>query len=182
MNAVTLRLSSEPAMGSIELSESVPGPAIVSIPVSQSDMRAQSMTLDWTRSLYSGRWKWLAVADTEAGKLVSDVGEFEVPTDIVLEGVLNYPNPFKDRTKLRYKLSSAADSVTISIYSASGRLVRKLSGPTAAATGTVEYHDVEWDGRDEAGHAVVNGPYIAKVVAESAGIRREVRVKMVKLK
>ncbi|NBV82769.1 hypothetical protein EBR57_01395 [bacterium] len=181
LNSLQLRLTPITVMSVDELTASVPGASVVSIPLSTLEIQMQSKTLDWTQSLGSGSWKWALVGTTGVGGIVSDAGYFEVSPTLVLDGVINYPNPFKKNTKIRYKLNRGVDKLTISIFSVSGRLVRRIDGPTAGTSLAVEYHDVVWDGTDDDGKVVVNGVYIAKVIAESAGDRREVRTKLVKL-
>ena len=71
----------------------------------------------------------------------------------------NYPNPFNPETWIPYQLAKPAD-VSVSIYSADGKLVRILAlGHKPAGI----YHDktraVYWDGKNGQGEAVASGIY-----------------------
>lgn len=73
------------------------------------------------------------------------------------------PNPFRSSTKLRFSIQNAGD-VGISIFDASGRLVRRLDRRLAAGS-----HEVQWDGLDDAGRAVTNAVLFYEVRA--GGVR-----------
>ncbi len=82
------------------------------------------------------------------------------PGDLVLEEVINYPNPFSQSTAFTFLLNTEAE-VTIAIYTVSGRLVEKLSGIRA----TAGFNSIEWDGRDSTGEELANGVYLYKITA-----------------
>ena len=68
------------------------------------------------------------------------------------------PNPFANRTSPGYVLP-APGIVRLSIFDASGRLVRTLvDGSQAAGT-----HSTEWDGTDRNGTPVRSGAYLYKL-------------------
>ena len=71
----------------------------------------------------------------------------------------NYPNPFNPETWIPYQLAEPAD-VNISIYSADGRLVRRLD-LGHQAVGMYESHSrsAYWDGRNTQGEPVASGVY-----------------------
>ncbi|MBD3220853.1 T9SS type A sorting domain-containing protein [bacterium] len=77
------------------------------------------------------------------------------------------PNPFNPRTTLRVSVTTPGP-LEIRIHDARGRLVRRLTrGPRPAGVAVVS-----WDGRDDRGHAVPSGSYLARVRAGSrAGTR-----------
>ena len=71
------------------------------------------------------------------------------------------PNPFSDQVRLTFSLNRAA-RVSIRVYDASGRLIRKLiEGGLRAGT-----HSATWNHRDDRSNKVSNGIYFAKLVAE----------------
>ena len=76
--------------------------------------------------------------------------------DLLLQ---NYPNPFNPQTWIPYQLS--ADSpVSVSIYSASGGLVRTLSlGLQSAGFYNSRGRAAHWDGRNNNGELVASGAY-----------------------
>ena len=67
-------------------------------------------------------WKVTALATNEAA--TSEVWSFTIAPDLTLTDITNYPNPFnpnKEKTKLRYRLSTDASEVKIRIYDITGR-------------------------------------------------------------
>jgi len=69
------------------------------------------------------------------------------------------PNPFNPSTSIAFDLPNAAP-VTLTIYDASGRLVRKLlnSGPGLAGR-----NEAVWNGRDDSGRQVSSGVYLYRL-------------------
>jgi hypothetical protein len=82
-----------------------------------------------------------------------------VPTDFAVNA---YPNPFNPSTTVSYDLPVDA-AVTIVIYDAVGQEVRRLVSDQKSAG----RYKVQWDARDNLGHAVGSGVYIASVKAGS---------------
>jgi len=72
----------------------------------------------------------------------------------------NYPNPFNPSTMISYQLASESE-VELTIYNMLGQEIRKLIAQHQPA-GT---HQIQWNGRDEAGHQVGSGVYIYKLIA-----------------
>ena len=107
-------------------------------------------------------WKVTALATSEAA--TSEVWSFAIAPDLTLTDVTNYPNPFnpnREKTKLRYRLSTDASEVKIRIYDITGALVNELDGTTNGESASIwgKYNDIEWDGRNGRGDMVVNGIY-----------------------
>ncbi len=85
--------------------------------------------------------------------------EDEVPSRLVTLAQ-NAPNPFNPSTKIRYTLARDTD-VTLRVFDVRGREVRTLfRGPQIAGT-----HEVEWDGRTDAGGAAASGVYVYRLLA-----------------
>jgi hypothetical protein len=85
--------------------------------------------------------------------------EITLPSD--LQFLPNYPNPFSDQTTLEYVLPNPA-SVRLTVYDVLGRQVRVLVDEKQQAG----RHTVQWDGRDETGHRMASGVYLARLVVE----------------
>jgi len=77
-----------------------------------------------------------------------------------------FPNPARLYSRIRYKLNTAANSVTIKIYEPTGRLIRTLPGSTTAGTNTVS-----WDLTNNAGTSVACGVYLVRVTAAGTGAK-----------
>ncbi len=81
-----------------------------------------------------------------------------VPAPIAL--AQNRPNPFNPRTTITFSLAQAGPA-HIALFDVRGRRVRVLvDGPIAAGR-----HNVEWDGRDDQGHAMPSGVYLCRLQA-----------------
>jgi len=74
----------------------------------------------------------------------------------------NYPNPFNPATTIRYQLPEAA-AVQLVIYNVLGQQVRSLVSERREAG----YHQIAWDGRNDAGAQVGSGIYIYRFTANS---------------
>ncbi len=71
----------------------------------------------------------------------------------------NYPNPFNPETWIPYQLSTGSD-VCITIYDASGKVVRRLVlGYQSTGYYTSRSRAVYWDGRNDVGESVASGIY-----------------------
>ncbi|MGE4170767.1 MAG: Ig-like domain-containing protein [Candidatus Margulisiibacteriota bacterium] len=109
---------------------------------------------------------------------------FKVEPPLEIEAPINYPNPFVHSTKIRYKLTSDARSVSIRIFDLAGKLVRVLNDcPTDGTRPYHEYNDVLWDGKNGVGDEVNNGVYIYKILAvDDNGRKVDTRGKAAKLR
>ena len=95
-------------------------------------------------------------------------GETPSPHVNALELHPNRPNPFNPHTTIHYDLNAASD-VRLTIYSASGALVRVLhDGPMAQGS-----HAIMWDGHNDAGEAVGSGVYLCRLTSEGSHITRK---------
>lgn len=72
----------------------------------------------------------------------------------------NYPNPFNPATTIRYQLPEAVE-VKLVVYNVLGQQVRVLVNERREAG----YHQITWDGRNQAGAPVGSGIYIYRFQA-----------------
>ncbi|RKY88703.1 hypothetical protein DRQ11_03035 [candidate division KSB1 bacterium] len=96
---------------------------------------------------------------------------------LTLERVMNYPNPFSNRTSFTFEINQPAE-VEVKVYTLSGRLIRRLDSITAE----VGFNAIDWDGLDQDGDVIANGVYLYKIFAKSAKFRCEKIGKMIKMK
>ena len=76
-----------------------------------------------------------------------------------------FPNPFNPEVWIPYKLSQSVE-VSITIYNASGRLIRSLAlGHQPAGFYTTRKKAAYWDGKDEAGEHAASGIYFYTIQA-----------------
>ncbi len=96
-----------------------------------------------------------------------------VPEGVVPESRLalraNVPNPFATTTSVRFEIPTAAP-VDLSVYDASGRLVRTLLSSEGRSAGA---HSVSWDGRDNGGTQVASGTYFARLTVAGETVTRK---------
>ena len=79
----------------------------------------------------------------------------------------NYPNPFNPETWIPYQLSEAG-SVSLSIYDATGKLIRTLSvGYQPAGFYQSQARAVYWDGRNALGETVASGIYFYQLTTST---------------
>lgn len=133
-------------------------------------------------------YRWQIGADWTGDGQIDDYSQtsevFQVDPPLEIEAPINYPNPFKQTTKIRYKLTKDAQSVTIRIFDLAGRLVRILEDcPTNGNKPFHKYNETTWNGKNGAGDEVNNGVYIYKIIAiDETGHKVDVKGKAVKLK
>jgi len=89
---------------------------------------------------------------------------------LVLEDVLNYPNPFSTDTYFTFQFQSPNGSgdVKIKIYTVTGRLIQELEG-----IATPGFNRIYWDGRDRNGDILANGVYLYKIIIDDGDRRIE---------
>ncbi|WP_203258098.1 type IX secretion system sortase PorU [Hyunsoonleella ulvae] len=95
---------------------------------------------------------------------------FDEDQELVINNVLNYPNPFVNYTEFWFNHNSSQPlDVSIQIFTVSGKLVRTLNGQTSGgikATSSLS-KDIVWDGRDDFGEKIGKGVYIYKLTVKS---------------
>lgn len=102
--------------------------------------------------------------------------EFIVANDgkIALQRVLNYPNPFTDRTCFQFDTNIAGEDleVLVQIFTVSGRLVKTIDSFISGSDGALRLDDcIEWDGKDNYGDQLARGVYLYQVrVRTSSGL------------
>ncbi len=105
-----------------------------------------------------------------------DLVTYEIPAQTEL--LANYPNPFNPETWIPFRLAEDSN-VSVSIYGASGSLVRTIDiGFTPAAVYEGRSDAIYWDGRNDFGEQVSSGIYFYHLSAgEFSGTRKMVIVK-----
>ena len=106
--------------------------------------------------------------DTGRGSHEQHIGE-KIPFCLIQ----NSPNPFNPVTSLRFGLP-ARQQVTLSIYDVAGRRVTTLVDDTLDPG----WHDIVWDGRDDARHRVSSGVYFCRLISQgSTSVKKVVLLK-----
>ena len=100
---------------------------------------------------------------------------FDENQDLIIDNLLNYPNPFINYTEFWFNHNSSTNlDVTIQIFTISGRLVKTINGITESSAGSNFSRDFSWDGRDDFGDKVAKGVYVYKVSVRSQSLDKQV--------
>ncbi|WP_034041538.1 type IX secretion system sortase PorU [Wocania ichthyoenteri] len=102
---------------------------------------------------------------------------YDKDQELVINNVLNYPNPFVNYTEFWFNHNSSDPlDVSIQIFTVSGKLVKTLNGQTNAGTKTTSSlsRDMVWDGRDDFGDKIGKGVYIYKLTVQSNFLNKKV--------
>ncbi|MDO9391301.1 MAG: type IX secretion system sortase PorU [bacterium] len=128
-------------------------------------------------SAVAGRTTWSVAADSglhrfrftaydltgKKGVLDMNLKVSSQETSNKIDGVYNYPNPFKQSTCFTFNLYQEGD-VTIKIYTIGGRMIKTLT----QSGRSFGYNQIYWDGRDADGDLLANGVYFYKVSVKGA--------------
>ena len=80
---------------------------------------------------------------------------------VQLFNIFNFPNPFTEKTKFTFELSSNAN-VSISIYTIGGKRIKSLQTKYFEPG----FHSIDWDGKNEYGKMLSSGMYLYKIIAK----------------
>jgi hypothetical protein len=105
---------------------------------------------------------------------------FDKDEKLIINNVLNYPNPFINYTEFWFNHNSSEPlDVSIQIFTVSGKLVRTLNGQTGADGCCNEgasslSRNIVWDGRDDFGDKIGKGVYVYKLKVRSNQLNKQV--------
>ncbi|TYA58239.1 type IX secretion system sortase PorU [Formosa maritima] len=105
---------------------------------------------------------------------------FDENQQLVIENVLNYPNPFVNYTEFWFNHNSSEPlDVLVQIFTVTGKIVRTLSGQTNTGEccnngASSLSREIIWDGRDDFGDKIGKGVYIYKLTVRSATLNKTV--------
>ena len=118
-------------------------------------------------------------SDVHGNTSESEQYTFFISSDLDIQYLGNHPNPCRVETVFAYLLTDAAEKFALKIYTSSGRLIKVFDDPELASA---DYHEINWDGRDDWGDRVANGVYFIKLTAENHEKREEITGKIAKLR
>lgn len=102
---------------------------------------------------------------------------YDKDEELVINNVLNYPNPFVNYTEFWFNHNSVEPlDVSVQIFTVSGKLVRTLNGQTSGGSKAVSSlsKDIIWDGRDDFGDKIGKGVYVYKLKVKSNRLNKQV--------
>jgi hypothetical protein len=101
--------------------------------------------------------------------------EFNVAKDeeLVLNHVLNYPNPFTTNTQFWFEHNRPGEDlqVSVQVFTVSGKLIKTIK-KTINTTGN-RSTEVQWDGRDDYGDKVGRGVYLYRLSVVTADKKKK---------
>jgi hypothetical protein len=99
--------------------------------------------------------------------------EFRVADDerFTLNRVLNYPNPFTQKTAFFFEHNRPYTDmeVLIQVFTISGKLVKTIRSGVPQSSASLRSVPIEWDGRDDYGAKLGRGTYLYKIKARCTG-------------
>jgi hypothetical protein len=102
---------------------------------------------------------------------------FDKDEELVIDNVLNYPNPFVNYTEFWFNHNSVEPlDISVQIFTVSGKLVRTLNGQTTGGSKGVSSlsKDIVWDGKDDFGDKIGKGVYVYKLKVKSDRLNKQV--------
>jgi len=102
---------------------------------------------------------------------------FDEDEELVINNVLNYPNPFINYTEFWFNHnSSQVLDVSVQIFTISGKLVKTINGQTSGGNKVTSSlsKDLIWDGRDDFGDRIGKGVYVYKLTVRSNQLNKQV--------
>lgn len=102
---------------------------------------------------------------------------YDKDEELVINNVLNYPNPFVSYTEFWFNHNSVDPlDVSVQIFTVSGKLIRTLNGQTTGGSKAVSSlsKDIIWDGRDDFGDKIGKGVYVYKLKVKSNRLNKQV--------
>ena len=138
-------------------------PVINFLPVSAGEDSMLLGTVRFTPRLSDGEYSLDIIIKDASDNLSSRRIEFVVLSELALEKVYNYPNPFSANTCFTFHLTQPAERLTIQIYTTAGRKIQAIEHYHLEAG----YHQIYWDGLDADGDPLANGAYLYKITARA---------------
>jgi len=159
-----------------------------------------TVSLTMTPSLSSGSHAITVQATDDNGRTNAPPKELDVRTtnQFGVSVLGSFPDPFTGvHMFIAYQISGIAyaQSVSLDIYTVSGRRIRTMSFPSndpnrtggflEGGTGTptsLGYHEVWWNGLDDGGSEVANGVYFYRLSVNTANATKEIKGKFARLR
>lgn len=91
----------------------------------------------------------------------------DLQDDIMLNNVLNYPNPFIDYTEFWFEHNKTNEplEVQVQIFTITGKVVKTINESILPLSS--QSRDIKWDGKDDFGNKIGKGTYIYKLKVKS---------------
>ncbi len=129
-----------------------------------SEIESKQATISFAPNLPNSPYQiQISASDTSKNVYEGAIFNFQIDESVDIIDVLNVPNPMRTNTYFTYNLVQAPESVTIKIYTLTGRLLRTISDASAMRG----YNETYWDARDENSVRLANGTYLYKIIIDA---------------
>jgi len=142
-----------------------PGPHTLQVRAWDNVNNSNTRTLGFTVAATAGS---SGTAGATGGG-IGGVGTSSDMSPLVIDKVINFPNPFTSQTTFSFEHNFPGQNieVNLSIYTQNGKLVKQIN-KTANTNGTRNVQ-ITWDGTDAAGSKIARNVYIYKIQISAAG-------------
>jgi hypothetical protein len=97
--------------------------------------------------------------------------------ELVINRVLNYPNPFVSYTEFWFNHNSSSElEVMVQVYTVTGKLIKTLRGNSLSNNNSSDsslFRGLPWDGRDDFGDKIGKGVYVYKLTVKSINTNKK---------
>jgi hypothetical protein len=97
--------------------------------------------------------------------------------ELVINRVLNYPNPFVSYTEFWFNHNSSSElDVMIQVYTVTGKLIKTLRGNSLSNNNSLDsslFRGLPWDGKDDFGDKIGKGVYVYKLTVKSINTNKK---------
>jgi hypothetical protein len=149
-----------------------PGPHTLQVRAWDNVNNSNTRTLGFTVAATAGS---IGAAGGGAGGSNNNGGM----SPLVIDKVMNFPNPFTDQTTFSFEHNFPGQNIAVnlSIYTQNGKLVKQIN-KTANTNGTRNVQ-ITWDGTDAAGSKIARNVYIYKIQISAAGTNYQTSGKLI---
>ncbi len=134
-------------------------------------------------SLANGKHEVLLKITDASGNVDStEFIPFNVERNLGLHNVVNWPNPFVDKTTFTFLVSGAHQPThgEIGIFTVAGRRIKTIH--LGAGGLHIGFNKVEWDGYDDDLDRLANGVYLYRITVNDGDTKQEVIERLVKIR
>lgn len=115
----------------------------------------------------------LSALDYEKGIPTPTAVYTPIPEALRFETSYNYPNPFRDKTTVKFNMDKKTD-VTVSVYDVNHRIVWHKTLSAGEVNMGPNY--VVWDGKNESGLPAANGVYMLEIETDKTIVRKKAAI------
>ena len=153
-----------------------PGPHTLQVRAWDNVNNSNTRTLGFTVAATAGS---IGSTGGATGGGTGGTGTSSDMSPLVIDKVMNFPNPFTDQTTFSFEHNFPGQNIAVnlSIYTQNGKLVKQIN-KTANTNGTRNVQ-ITWDGTDATGSKIARNVYIYKIQISAAGTNYQTTGKLI---